>query len=103
MIRSLLREFGHVLPSGVDAVIAFAKRHLEGDRPDVPELANGILGTLCHQLLGINERINGFTKMLEQHAWLDANARRLMNVPGIGPITASAIVATRRPSVRDWP
>lgn len=94
MIRSLLREFGHVLPSGVEAVLAFARRHLEGDRPDIPELANGILGTLCHQLLGINERIHGFTKMLEQHAWLDANARRLMNIPGIGPITASAIVAT---------
>ena len=93
MIRSLLREFGHVLPSGVDAVNAFARRHLEGERPDMPELANGILGTLCHQLLGINERIHGFTKMLEQHAWLDANARRLMHVPGIGPITASAIVA----------
>ena len=32
--------------------------------------------------------------MIEQHALLDANARRLMRMPGVGPITASAIVAT---------
>lgn len=94
MIRSVLREFGHVLPSGVDAVLTFAKRHLEGDRPDMPELANGILGTLCHQVMGLNERVVGYTKMIEQHALLNADARRLMRMPGIGPITASAIVAT---------
>jgi transposase len=94
MIRSLLREFGHILPTGVESVTAFSKRHLEGDRPNMPEIANGILGTLCHQLLGITERVNGFSKMIEQHAWLNANARRLMGMPGVGPITASAVVAT---------
>ncbi|MGB5559112.1 MAG: IS110 family transposase [Paracoccaceae bacterium] len=94
MIRSLLREFGHVLPTGVEAVAAFSIRHRDGDQPDLPELANGILGTMCHQLLGLNLRIEGLTKLIEQHAWLDANARRLMRMPGIGPITASAIVGT---------
>lgn len=57
-------------------------------------MASGILGTLCHQLQGLNARIDGYTKLIEQHAWLDADARRLMRVPGIGPITASAVVAT---------
>lgn len=94
LIRSLLREFGHILPTGIEAVTAFAKRHLEGDRPEMPELANGVLGTQCYQFLGLNERIDGYTKMIEQHALLDANARRLMRMPGVGPITASAIVAT---------
>jgi len=60
----------------------------------MPELANGILGTKCHQLLGLNLRIEGLTKLIDQHAWLNANARRLMRRPGIGPITASAIVGT---------
>ncbi|UWQ57823.1 IS110 family transposase [Leisingera caerulea] len=94
MIRSLLREFGHVLRSGIEAVVAFAKRHLEGERPSMPDLANGILGTVCYQFLGVHERVEGFSKMIEKHALLDAGARRLMRVPGIGPITASAIVAT---------
>lgn len=94
MIRGLLREFGHVLPTGIEAITAFSKRHLDGDHPDMPELANGVLGTLCYQLLGLNARIDGFSRLIERHARRDADARRLMQVPGIGPITASAIVAT---------
>jgi transposase len=35
MIRSLLREFGHILQTGIDAVTAFSKRHLDGDQPDM--------------------------------------------------------------------
>jgi transposase len=94
MIRSLLREFGHILPIGIEAVTAFAKRHLGGDHPDMPEIANGMLGIQCYQFIGLNERIEGYSKMIEQHARLNADARRLMRMPGIGPITASAIVAT---------
>ena len=60
----------------------------------MPEIANGILGVLCHRLNGLNTRIDGLTNLIEQHAWLGADARRLMRMPGIGPITASAIVAT---------
>ncbi len=36
MIRSLLREFGYILPIGIEAVTAFAKRQLSGDHPDIP-------------------------------------------------------------------
>ncbi|SDX77401.1 transposase [Ruegeria halocynthiae] len=60
----------------------------------MPKIADGILGVTCHQLNGLNAQVDGLTKLIEQHAWLDADARRLMRVPGIGPITASAIVAT---------
>lgn len=94
MIRSILREFGHVLPTGVETVNSFAQRHMDGDQLDMPELANGILGTLCYQLLGLNARVDGYTRLIKQHALLDANCRRLTKIPGIGPITASAMVAT---------
>lgn len=94
MIRSILREFGHILPTGIEAVSAFARSHGTTDQLEMPEIADGILGVMCHQLLGLSARIDGLTKLIEQYAWLDANARRLMGMPGIGPITASAIVAT---------
>jgi transposase len=81
MIRSLLREFGHILPIGIEAVTAFAKRHLSGDHPDMPEIANGMLGIQCYQFIGLNERIDGYSKMIEQHALLNADARRLMRMP----------------------
>jgi transposase len=94
MIRSLLREFGHILPIGIEAVTAFAKRHLDGDHPDMHDIENGMLGMQCYQFVGLHERIAGYTKMIEQHAMLSTDARRLMRMPGIGPITASAIIAT---------
>ena len=94
MICSVLREFGHVLPTGVEAVNRFSQGHMDGDQLDMPELANGILGTLCYQLLGLNARIEGYTQLIKQHALMDANCRRLTRIPGIGPITASAMVAT---------
>ena len=74
MIRSLLREFGHILPIGIEAVTAFAKRHLDGDHPDMPQIANGLLGIQCYQFIGLNERIEGYSKMIEQHALVNADA-----------------------------
>ena len=73
VIRSLLREFGHILPIGVEAVTAFAKRHLDGDRPDMPDIANGMLGIQCYQFIGLNVRIEGYSKMIEQHALSSAD------------------------------
>jgi len=60
----------------------------------MPGIADGILGVMCPRLNGLNARIDGLTKLIEQHAWLDADARRMMRMPGIWPVTASAIVAT---------
>ena len=94
MIRSILREFGHILPTGIEAVSKFAREHGTEDQLEMPEIADGIVGVMCHQLNGLNTRIEGLSKLIEQHAWLDADARRLMRMPGIGPITASAVVAT---------
>lgn len=94
MIRSILREFGHILPTSIEAVSKFAREHDIEEQLEMPEIANGILGVMCHQLNGLNARVDGLTKLIEQHAWLDADARRLMRMPGIGPITASAVVAT---------
>ena len=86
--------FGHILPTGIEAVSKFAREHGSEEALEMPEIADSILGVMCHQLSGLNAWIDGLTKLLEQHAWLDADARRLMRLPGIGPITASAIIAT---------
>ena len=94
MIRNILREFGNILPTGIEAVSKFAREHGTEEQLDMPEIADGILRVMCHQLNGLNARVDGLTKLIEQHAWLDADARRLMRMPGIGPVTASAVVAT---------
>lgn len=59
MIRGLLREFAHLLPTGVEAETAFTNGHLSGDHPDMPEITNGMLGIKCYQFIGLNEHIDG--------------------------------------------
>lgn len=56
MIRSLLREFGHFLPTGIDAVSKFTQEHGTEDQLEMPEIADGILGLMCNQLNGLKGR-----------------------------------------------
>lgn len=77
MIRSLLREFGHILPIGIESVTVFAKRHLDDDHPDMPEIATGMPGIQCYQFIGLNERIDGCSKTIQQHALLNSRCAQI--------------------------
>ncbi len=94
MIRSILREFGHILPTGIKVVSKFAREHgaeeqLEIARDRRRHSESDVPSTQWSQCA-----YDGLTKLIKQHAWLNADARRLMRMPGVGPITASAVVAT---------
>ena len=66
------------------------------DRDDLrlPSLARACLESLARQLRSLHEEIGIAEKRI--HAWHRANAvsRRLETIPGIGPITASALAAS---------
>lgn len=94
MVRSILREFGYVFPTGIEATLGFSERFLDGEQEDVPNVARGSVGAMCDQLLALNQRVEAYTSLIEQHACFDTRCKRLMTIPGVGPITASAIVAT---------
>ena len=84
-----------VFPKDPEAALRFAKTHLAGEHPDtVPEFSNSLVATLCDQLLALQERIKLYTKLIKQHSMADKHAWRLRSIPGVGPITASAIAAT---------
>ncbi len=60
----------------------------------LPELARRMLGVLADQLRDVAARVAAVE--VELLAWHRASelSRRLATIPGVGPITASAIVAT---------
>lgn len=58
MIRSILHEFGHILPTGIGAVSKFAREHGTGERLEMPEIADCILGMMCHQLNGLIQSLS---------------------------------------------
>jgi transposase len=94
VIRGLLREFGHVIGTGPVAAMRFVKAFHADDCPDIPDLAKSVLKTLCDQVISLDERVVFYDKLIDYHSKIDERAKRLRTIPGVGPITASAIVST---------
>jgi len=88
-IRGLLAEFGHVLALKPGTV----RRQAAGLLEDLPGWANTVIGDLLSELHRLDERIAQYDRHLAQIAREDARARRLMQLPGIGATTATAVVA----------
>ncbi|MGY4230190.1 transposase [Bradyrhizobium sp. USDA 4503] len=66
---------------------------IEDRDTDIPELAQPTLHLLVEQLRSLDERVAPLDRELARRAKEDAEARRLMTIPGIGPIMATAPVA----------
>ena len=49
---------------------------------------------LCHQLVALHRRVLWYGRQLNRAAAKDERVSRLRTIPGVGPITASAIVAS---------
>jgi transposase len=56
-------------------------------------MARPILSLLAEQLRSLDERVVLLDRELARRAREDVEAKRLATIPGIGPITATALVA----------
>jgi len=94
MIRGLLAEFGTDIPKGLERALLMARRIVDGEAPDMPMEAAKIVGTLSQQALAIHIRLREIDRDLL--VWQRNNdvARRLMTIPGIGPVGATALAAS---------
>lgn len=90
-LRGLLAEFGICEPQGIWHV-GRLRAHLEGNT--IPEPGRHVLMLLVDQLDGLERLVAEVDA--EIRAWHRANpvSQRLAKIPGIGPLIASAIVAT---------
>jgi len=89
-IRALLTEFGVVLPNRAQHV----RRGAVAAAPGLPHLAGRALEDLRNHLALLDERIGAYDRELQAQARISEAAQRLMQIRGIGPISAMAIVAT---------
>jgi len=89
-LRGLLSEFGIVLPLKADTVRRQAAAAIE----TLPALAQGACDDLRAHLRTLDERIDDYDRQLKLAAREDARALQLMQLRGVGPIGASALVAT---------
>ncbi len=94
MLRSLLGEFGIVIVQGIGSAIKFAKNMLDGDKPGIPEIAVDVLNNLSNQLVALHLRVRWYEMRMQLQAKQDPRVMLLRTIPGVGTVTASAIVAT---------
>lgn len=88
-IRGLLSEFGVVLPLKAATVRREPMRQLE----DLPGWTDTVIGDLLSEVHRLDERIAQYDRHIEQVTKESAPARQLMQLPGVGATTATALVA----------
>lgn len=88
-LRGLLSELGIVLPLKAATVRREAGAALE----DLPGWANTVVGDLLSELHRLDERIAQYDRHITAIAREDERAKALMRLSGVGPTTATAILA----------
>lgn len=63
----------------------------------LPESARAVFLVMIDSIRALDERIAGLDRLIARRAKADPVARRLMTIPGIGPITATALIALAPP------
>ena len=93
-IRAHMAEFGIVARVGLPQVKALLSVIADEADDRIPPLARSCLQGLAVQLMSLEHEIAAAGQRI--HAWHRSNevSRRLESIPGIGPITASALAAT---------
>ncbi len=89
-LRGLISEFGIVLPQKVVCLRREIGAHLE----DLPGYANQCIGDLLTHADRLDVLVAEYDRAIAQAAREDARSKRLMQLPGIGPTTASALLAS---------
>ena len=64
------------------------------ETPDLPVLAREVFTDLADRLRTVDERSAVYDRRVEAGARQTEPAQRLLQAPGIGPVTATALVAT---------
>lgn len=91
-LRGHLAEFGIIVPQGawhIDKLVV----SVESNESHLPQAARTALGVLVQTLRQLEEGIDGLDHEIARRVKEDETARRLMTIPGIGRIAATAMIA----------
>jgi transposase len=91
-LRGHLSEYGYIFPQGIthaDAIVA----HVADPDTLLPESARAVLAVLVGTYTALEPQIRALDAEIARRAKADPVARRLMTIPGIGPIAATAVIA----------
>ncbi len=93
-IRGLLAEFGIVIPQGIQSIMKRIPEILEDGENGLPGTMRNLIERLTENLKEMDRQARELEAQIQQWHRENAASRKLAEIPGLGPITASAIVAT---------
>jgi len=106
-LRGHLREFGLFIPKGRHRVLGRVREWLADAESGIPEAIRETLWILCDEVDGLTDNIKSVQRQLEALGRQNAVVSRLVTVPGVGMLTATALFAVvgdveRFPSARHF-
>ena len=92
-IRAFVHEAGVVVPRGINYLRRELAELIERAQGTWPALLVRVLRGLHQELRALDERIEGYDREIAALAGQDPLCQQLMTIPGVGPLTATALVA----------
>jgi transposase len=93
-LRSLLAEFGIVVPQGIHVLLRQVPAIVSEDENGLLESVRSLFTRLLGQVQELDRHVTEVEQQIIRWHKNEERSRKLEKVPGIGPITASALVAT---------
>lgn len=93
-IRGLLGEFGLVIPQGIAHIARRVPELIEDASNELPGPFRLLIERLMEHLKGLHRQVLDLEALIEAWHRKSEASRKLEAIPGIGPITASALVAS---------
>jgi len=93
-IRGLLAEFGLVLPTGLCALRKQLLVFLDGTGDQAPDLFRRLVRRLHEHLVELDRQVGELEVQIRQWHRGCIQSQRLERIPGVGPLTATALVSS---------
>lgn len=93
-VRALLSEYGIVLPQGITHIRTQLRPILADTDNEITSILREVLYELLDEFLRLDERVKALDHKLKGVCTQSDACKRLLDIPGIGPITASALVSS---------
>lgn len=93
-IRGLLAEYGIVIPQGIGHIAKRLPEILEDGDNGLPGVFRQLMSRLGDHLKELDRQVGELEREIVQWHRQNEASRKLAEIPGIGPITASAFVAS---------
>jgi transposase len=92
-VHGLLHEYGIVIPKGVAKFRQAVVGKVESEKDKLTPLSQEMFGKLVDEFAALEKQLAYYQEKLDALATTHPECQRLMTIPGIGAITATALVA----------